>query len=64
VIVAGDRVGEITSGAPSQTLGYPIALAYVPLEFASLGTALDVEIRGKTYPAIVVKKPFYRRSSP
>jgi aminomethyltransferase len=64
VIRNGDRVGEITSGAPSQTLGYPIALAYVPLEYATLGTELEVEIRGKNYPAIVVKKPFYRRSSP
>ncbi len=63
VIVDGDRVGEITSGAPSQTLGYPIALAYIPLEFAKLGTVVEVEIRGKTHPAIVVKKPFYRRSS-
>ncbi|NJN62971.1 MAG: glycine cleavage system aminomethyltransferase GcvT [Coleofasciculaceae cyanobacterium RL_1_1] len=62
VIVDGVTVGAITSGAPSQTLGYPIALAYVPLELAKLGTVVDVEIRGKTHPAIVVKKPFYRRS--
>jgi len=63
VVVNGDRVGEITSGAPSPTLGYAIALAYVPIEFATVGTALEVEICGQTHPAIVVKKPFYRRSS-
>jgi aminomethyltransferase len=62
VVVNGDRVGEVTSGAPSQTLGYPIALAYLPTQFATVGTAVEVEIRGKTHPAIVVKKPFYRRS--
>jgi len=63
VLVDGKAIGEITSGGPSPTLGYPIALAYVPPEFAKSGTALQVEIRGKVYGATVVKKPFYRRSS-
>ncbi|MGD1903866.1 MAG: glycine cleavage system aminomethyltransferase GcvT [Geitlerinemataceae cyanobacterium] len=62
VLADGDRVGVVTSGAPSQTLGVPIALAYVPVEFAKVGTTVEVEIRGKTHPATVVKKPFYRRS--
>lgn len=53
-------VGEITSGTLSPTLGYPVALAYVPTKLATLGQQLDVEIRGKTYPGIVVKRPFYR----
>jgi aminomethyltransferase len=57
----GERVGEVTSGAPSPTLGYPIALAYVPTALGKVGQALQVEIRGKMYPAVVVKKPFYRR---
>ncbi len=63
VIHAGSRVGEVTSGAPSPTLGYPIALAYVPTELANLGQQLEIEIRGKLYPAEVVKKPFYRSPS-
>lgn len=53
-------VGEITSGTLSPTLGYPVALAYVPTALSQLGQQLDVEIRGKLYPAIVVKRPFYR----
>jgi len=53
-------VGEITSGTLSPTLGYPVALAYVPTKLATLGQQLDVEIRGKTYPGTVVKRPFYR----
>lgn len=57
----GEPVGEITSGAPAPTLGYPIALAYVPTPLSKRGQILDVEIRGKLYPAEVVKKPFYRR---
>ena len=60
VIVAGDRVGIVTSGTMSPTLGLPISLAYVPTEFANIGQIVEVEIRGKLYPATVVKKPFYR----
>lgn len=60
VLADGKVVGEITSGTISPTLGYPIALAYVPTQLSQIGQHLEVEIRGKTYPAIVVKKPFYR----
>jgi aminomethyltransferase len=60
VLSAGKVVGEITSGTLSPTLGYPIALAYVPTQLSQLGQQLEVEIRGKTYPATVVKRPFYR----
>ncbi|MDM9384475.1 glycine cleavage system aminomethyltransferase GcvT [Chlorogloeopsis sp. ULAP01] len=60
VLSAGTVVGEVTSGTLSPTLGYPIALAYVPTQLATVGQQLEVEIRGKTYPAVVVKKPFYR----
>ncbi|MEC4819417.1 MAG: glycine cleavage system aminomethyltransferase GcvT [Scytonema sp. PMC 1069.18] len=56
----GVVVGEVTSGTLSPTLGYPIALAYVPTELATVGQELEVEIRGKAYPARVVKRPFYR----
>lgn len=58
----GKVVGKVTSGTLSPTLGKAIALAYVPSELANIGQMLEVEIRGKTYPAIVVKKPFYKVS--
>ncbi len=61
VVINGQQVGIVTSGTMSPTLGYPIALAYVPTEFAKLGQVVEIEIRGKLYPATVVKKPFYRR---
>ena len=54
-------IGEVTSGTWSPTLGYAIALAYVPLEHSKIGNKLTIEIRGKHYSAEVVKKPFYRR---
>jgi aminomethyltransferase len=60
VLHAGQSVGVVTSGAPSPTLGYPIAMAYLPPQLATAGQQLEVEIRGKLHPAVVVKRPFYR----
>jgi aminomethyltransferase len=60
VISQGQVVGEITSGTLSPTLEKAIALAYIPTPLSKLGQTLEVEIRGKNYPATVVKKPFYR----
>jgi aminomethyltransferase len=60
VLSEGKIVGEVTSGTLSPTLGYPVALAYVPSQLAKIGQQLEIEIRGKTYPALVVKRPFYR----
>lgn len=60
VVANGKKVGEVTSGTMSPTLGKAIALAYVPTELSQVGQKLEIEIRGKNYPAMVVKKPFYR----
>jgi aminomethyltransferase len=56
------QVGEVTSGAPSPTLGYGIGLAYVRADVAAPGTALELEIRGSRVPVEIVKKPFYKRA--
>jgi aminomethyltransferase len=61
VLADGQPVGVITSGSWSPSLEEAIALAYVPAGLARLGTELAVEIRGKAEPAVVVKRPFYRR---
>jgi aminomethyltransferase len=61
VLHQGLPVGKVTSGTLSPTLGYPIALAYVPSELSKLGQLLEVEIRGKVYAATVVKRPFYKK---
>jgi glycine cleavage system T protein (aminomethyltransferase) len=58
---AGERIGVVTSGSPSPTLGKNIALAYVPPPYSTLGTILNVEIRGHKYKAHVVPTPFYKR---
>jgi len=62
VLKDGTLVGEVTSGQPSPTLGYPIAMAYVGVEFAEPGTVLDVDLRGKPERFEVVSLPFYKRT--
>jgi aminomethyltransferase len=61
VLKDGNVVGEVTSGQPSPTLGYPIALAYVDVEHSNPGTALEIDLRGKPEPFEVVPLPFYKR---
>jgi aminomethyltransferase len=58
---AREKIGMVTSGSPSPTLGKNIALAYVPPAFSPLGTILYVEIRGQRCKAQVVATPFYKR---
>jgi aminomethyltransferase len=62
VLKDGAVVGEVTSGQPSPSLGYPVAMAYVDVEHSAIGTALDIDLRGKAEPFEVVALPFYKRS--
>jgi aminomethyltransferase len=62
VLKDGATVGEVTSGQPSPTLGYPIAMAYVDVDYSAPGTALDIDLRGKAEPFEVVELPFYKRT--
>ncbi|WP_255414322.1 glycine cleavage system aminomethyltransferase GcvT [Cellulomonas triticagri] len=55
-------VGRVTSGAPSPTLGTPIAMAYVTPEVSAVGTELAVDVRGRREPVRVVALPFYTRA--
>ncbi|MFB7459027.1 MULTISPECIES: glycine cleavage system aminomethyltransferase GcvT [unclassified Streptomyces] len=62
VVSGGEVIGEVTSGAPSPTLGKPIAMAYVDAAHAAPGTAgVGVDIRGNHEPYEVVALPFYKR---
>lgn len=54
-------IGEVTSGTLSPLLQKGIGLGYVPMSYSNQGTPLDIEIRGKTVPAVVVKPPFYKK---
>ncbi|MGW6796045.1 glycine cleavage system aminomethyltransferase GcvT [Streptomyces chartreusis] len=62
VVADGEVIGEVTSGAPSPTLGKPIAMAYVDAAHSAPGTAgVGVDIRGSHEPYEVVALPFYKR---
>jgi aminomethyltransferase len=50
--------GEVTSGTISPCLGVGIGLAYVPAARAAVGTSLQIDVRGRTRPAVVHAKPF------
>jgi aminomethyltransferase len=56
------EVGIVTSGAPSPTLGRPIAMGYVPPADAAVGNMVEVAIRASRAPAQIVPMPFYKRS--
>ena len=55
------KIGEVTSGTQSPSLGMGIGMGYVPPEFAQSGTPIEIEIRSKRAPAVVVPKPIYRK---
>jgi aminomethyltransferase len=56
------EIGYVTSGSPAPFLKKNIALAYVPLPNAEIGSTVKVEIRGLGVKAQVVPTPFYKRS--
>jgi aminomethyltransferase len=57
----GLQIGYITSGSPAPFLKKNIALAYVPVDSAEVGTEVFVEIRNQPVKAVVVPTPFYKR---
>lgn len=61
-VMRGDTpCGIVTSGTHTPFLKKAIGLAMVPLDLAAVGTPLDIDIRGRRCPAMVVPEPFYRR---
>lgn len=60
---AAEAAGVVTSGTSSPTLGFAIAMAYVPADRAELGTGYEVGIRNDRAAAEVIALPFYRRAT-
>ena len=54
----GTHVGKITSGGFAPSLGAPIAMAYVPLAMAEIGTVIQLSQRGKVHTGTVTAMPF------
>jgi aminomethyltransferase len=61
VLADGKTCGTVTSGAPSPTLGVPIAMAYLEPEADGDDHELTVGIRGAQVPVQLTDLPFYRR---
>lgn len=59
----GRPVGQVTSGSFAPYLKKSIGLAYLPIELTEVGTAFDIDIRGRNEPAEVVATPFYKRET-
>jgi aminomethyltransferase len=55
------KIGEVVSGTQSPSLGLGIGMGYVPPALAKSATPIEIEIRGRRAPAVVVPKPFYRK---
>lgn len=58
----GAVIGQVTSGTKSPSIEAPIAMGYVPIEHAEVGTRLLIDVRGKAVEAEVIKGPFYKRN--
>jgi aminomethyltransferase len=63
VMSGDDEVGIVTSGAPSPTVAAPIAMAMVHPSVSALGTALEIDVRGRRESMVVSALPFYSRAS-
>lgn len=63
-VYAGEkRVGQTTSGTHCPYLGYPVAMAFLDVEYTDPGTQVEAEVRGRRVPAVVVPLPFYKREN-
>ncbi len=63
IVHDGNEVGSVTSGTVSPSLGYGVALGYVPAELIGLDTEVGVRIRDKVIPGVVTRLPFYTEGS-
>lgn len=63
IVSEGDVVGTVTSGTVSPTLGYGVALGYVPTALSKAGTELQVDARGRLVDMVVQRPPFYTEGS-
>ena len=57
----GNKIGIVTSGTQSPSLGKGIGLGYVPTIFKTVGSKIYIQVRKKAIPATVVKLPFYKK---
>lgn len=59
VVKDGKEIGVVTTGYHAISVDKSVCVALVDIAYAKLGTELEVQIRKKTFPGVVVKKRFY-----
>jgi aminomethyltransferase len=59
VFKGGQKIAETTSGSLSPTLKTGIGMAYLPSQFARIGEEIEIDIRGRRFPATIQKKPLH-----
>lgn len=57
----GTKIGRVTSGTMSPSLGKAIGMGYVPLKYSQPNSKIFIQIRKKRIPAVIVKTPFYKK---
>jgi len=62
IFINGERIGKVTSGSPAPFLKKNIGMGYVPREFANVGQAIEIDVRGKMVGGQIVPLPFYKRA--
>ncbi len=62
VLRDGQDIGEVTSGTLSPSLGYGIGMAYLITPAPKPGDEIEIEIRGQKFPAVIEKKPLYKKT--
>jgi len=58
IFYGDDEIGEVTIGNLSPTFNRPIGMGYVLAAYKEPGTEIEIEARGKRFPAEIVKLPF------
>ena len=57
----GTKISEVASGTLSPSLNIGIGMAYIPVGWARINEEIEIDIRGKCFPATIQKKPLYRK---
>jgi aminomethyltransferase len=63
VLRDSEAIGVLTSGTVSPSLGYGVAMGYVPSELSKPGTEVHIDVRGRPVVAVVQRPPFYTQGS-
>ena len=62
VYVGDTQIGTTTSGTHCPYIGMPVAMALVDKAYSEIGTAVEVDVRGRKVAAEIIELPFYKRA--